>query len=184
MVEVVASGGRFSGGGISAVNGQSSRNLRPHRELGQAEVEDLGVTSGTLQRAEEEGTRIFRKAGVEVAWLECGISHSAEAQVPPCQTPLNAITVNLRVLPPSMAERFPSSLDEMGFAIVSARAGSASYAWVFYQRVEDVAVQGLALIRMNLCESATHNGPLGTVLALVAAYGIQQSKRFESSFES
>src|ERR1035437_3843089 len=39
-----------------------------------------GVASGTLLRAEEEGTRIFRKAGVEVVWLECSVSPSPEGQ--------------------------------------------------------------------------------------------------------
>ena len=115
-----------------------------------------GVTSGTLLRAEEEGTRIFRKAGVEVAWLECGISPSPEGQVPPCQTPSGAIAVNLRILPPSMAARFESSREEMGFALVSARTGSASDAWVFYQRVEDAAESELASASQILAYAMAH----------------------------
>jgi hypothetical protein len=115
-----------------------------------------GATSGTLLRGEEEGTRIFRKAGVEVVWLECSISPSPEGQAPPCQTPLGTITVNLRILPPSMAARFESSREEMGFALVSARAGSASDAWVFYQRVEDAAASEFASRSQILAYAMAH----------------------------
>lgn len=103
-----------------------------------------GVASGTLLRAEEEGTRIFRKAGVEAVWLECSISRLPEGQASPCQTPLGAITVNMKILPPPMAARFESSREEMGFALVLARSGSATDAWVFYQRVEDAAGSQIA----------------------------------------
>jgi len=103
-----------------------------------------GASRGTLLGAEEESSRIFRQAGVELAWLDCTTSHSPEGEFPACETPLGVIAVNLRVLPLTMAERFQSSREEMGFAVVSARAGSASDAWVFYQRVEDAAASEIA----------------------------------------
>jgi hypothetical protein len=115
-----------------------------------------GVTDGTLLRAEEEGTRIFRKAGVEAVWLECGAARSLEEQVPPCETPLGAITVNLKILPPSMAARFESSREEMGFALVLARNGSASDAWVFYQRVEEAAASQIASASQILAYAMAH----------------------------
>jgi hypothetical protein len=115
-----------------------------------------GVASGTLLRAEEEGTRIFRKAGVEVVWLECSVSPSPEGQATPCQTPLGAITVNLKILPPSMAARFESSREEMGFALVLARNGSATDAWVFYQRVEDAAGSQIASPSQILAYAMAH----------------------------
>ena len=103
-----------------------------------------GVSRGTLLGAEAESSRIFRQAGVEVAWLDCTTSPSPEGESPACETPMGVIAVNLRVLPLAMAERFKSSREEMGFAVVSARAGSASDAWVFYQRVEDAAASEIA----------------------------------------
>ena len=115
-----------------------------------------GVASGTLLRAEEEGTRIFRKAGVEVVWLECSVSPSPEGQATPCQTPLGAITVNLKILPPSMAARFESSREEMGFALVLTRNGSATDAWVFYQRVEDAAGSQIASPSQILAYAMAH----------------------------
>ena len=115
-----------------------------------------GVTSGTLLKAEEEGARIFRKAGVEATWIDCAASHSPEEQVPPCQISLGAIAVNLKILPPSMAARVESSREELGFALVSARAGSASDAWVFYQRVEDAAASGVASASQILAYAMAH----------------------------
>jgi hypothetical protein len=115
-----------------------------------------GVTGRTLLRAEEEGTRIFRKAGLEVVWLECSLSPSPEGQATPCQTPLGAITVNLKILPPSMAARFESSREEMGFALVLARSGSASDAWVFYQRVEEAAASEIASVSQILAYAMAH----------------------------
>jgi hypothetical protein len=103
-----------------------------------------GVKSGTLRRAEEEGTRIFRKAGVEVAWLACDVSHSPEGQLPSCETPVGAVVVNMRLLSPSMAGKYSSIQGEMGFAVVSARAGRASDAGVFSRRVEDIAAYEIA----------------------------------------
>lgn len=103
-----------------------------------------GASRGTLLGAEGESSRIFRRAGVEVAWLDCTASHSPEEKHSDCQTPLGAIAVNLRVLPPSMAGRLKPIQDEMGFAVVSARAGRASDAWVFYQYVERIAAYEVA----------------------------------------
>jgi len=49
------------------------------------------------------------------------------------------MAVDLKILPPSMAARVTSGRDELGFALPSAKAGSASAAWLFYQRVEHLA---------------------------------------------
>ena len=103
-----------------------------------------GVSRRTLLGAEGESSRIFRKAGVEVAWLDCTAAHFPEEKHTDCRTPLGAIAVNLSVLPASMAGRLKPIQDEMGRAVVSARAGSASDAWVFYQYVERIAADELA----------------------------------------
>ena len=115
-----------------------------------------GVSRGTLLGAEEESSRIFRKAGLEVAWLDCTAAHSPEEKHSDCQTPVGAIAVNLSLLPPSMAGRFRRNKEEMGFAVVSRRAGSASDAWVFYQRVEDVAAYEVASLSQILGYAMAH----------------------------
>jgi predicted transcriptional regulator len=49
------------------------------------------------------------------------------------------MAVDLRILPQSLASRLGSSREQLGFALPSARAGSASATWVFYRRVEELA---------------------------------------------
>lgn len=39
---------------------------------------DAGVPRSTLRRAEDEAERIFREAGIEVKWLNCGPSEASE----------------------------------------------------------------------------------------------------------
>ena len=115
-----------------------------------------GVTGETLLKAEEEGTRIFRKVEVGSAWIDCGSPQLPKSQASPCQIPLGAITVNMRILPPAMAARFESSREEMGFALVSGRAGGATDAWVFYQRVKDAAASDLASASQILAYAMAH----------------------------
>jgi hypothetical protein len=102
------------------------------------------VSHRTLGRAEEITSQIFRKAGVKLAWLDCPTWHVEEEQYPACEPPLGAMAVDLRILPSSMAARFGSSGEQLGFALASARAGSVSDAWVFYERVERLAKSQVA----------------------------------------
>ena len=97
------------------------------------------VLPRTLGHAEEEASRILRAAGVEMAWVDCPTSVDVAANYPACEPPLGAMAVDLRILPPSMAARVRSSREEMGFALPFAKVGSASAAWVFFQRVEQLA---------------------------------------------
>lgn len=114
------------------------------------------VSHRTLGRAEEVTSRIFRKAGVEMAWHDCPTSHAEEEQYPACAPPLGAMAVDLRILPSSMAARFGSSGEQLGFALASARAGSASDAWVFYERVERLAESQVASCDQILGHAMAH----------------------------
>ncbi len=115
-----------------------------------------GASRGTLLGAEKEGSRIFGKVGLRVAWLHCSTTNTLEQKDPGCQTPLSAIAVNMRVLPPSMAGRLNANREEMGFALVSPRAGAASDAWVFYQRVQEAATSGAATSAQILGYAMAH----------------------------
>jgi hypothetical protein len=97
------------------------------------------VMPGTLRQAEEETTRIFHLARVELEWLDCPTSVEEASKYPACEPPLGAMAVDLRILPQSMAARLRSSREQVGFALPSAQPGRASDAWVFYHRVEELA---------------------------------------------
>ena len=115
-----------------------------------------GTSRGTLLRAEEEGSRIFGEAGVELVWLDCPTSHAEENKYPACAAPLGAMAVDLRLLPPFMADRLKSNRNEMGLALPCAQPGSASAAWVFYQRVAEVAESRLASQSQVLGHAMAH----------------------------
>ena len=97
------------------------------------------VSPRTLGHAEEEASRILRTAGVEMAWVDCPTSVEVAANYPACEPPLGAMAVDLRILPPSMAARLQSGREQLGFALPSTKAGSASAAWIFRHRVEQLA---------------------------------------------
>lgn len=97
------------------------------------------VAPGTLRQAEEEATRIFHLARVELERLDCPTSVEEASKYPACEPPLGTMAVDLRILPQSMASRLTSSRGQLGFALPSARPGRASAAWVFYHRVEELA---------------------------------------------
>jgi hypothetical protein len=97
------------------------------------------VLPRTLGQSEGEASRILRAVGVEMEWVDCPTSVEEAAKYPACEPPLGTLAVDLRILPPSMAARVRSSREELGLALPSAKVGSASAAWVFFQRVEQLA---------------------------------------------
>ncbi len=108
-------------------------------------VYDYASTSSqAVRQAEEESSRIFHEAGVELTWLDCPTSQAEAEKHPVCDAPLDALPVDLRILPAAMAARLSSSREQAGFALPSGRAGSASAVWVFYLRVQELAASRVA----------------------------------------
>jgi len=110
----------------------------------------------TLAKAEEEASRIFRVAGVELEWLDCPTSHAEEEKYSACAPPLGAMAVDLRILPSSMAARIGSSGEQLGFALPSSRRGSATAAWVYYDRAEQLAGSDIASCDQILGHAMAH----------------------------
>jgi len=102
-----------------------------------------GVTRGTLARAEEEASRIFREAGIETTWRDCPTSHAEEGAFPACAQLLGPAGVDVRIIPRSMAARLRSPRERLGLAL-SSQSGFASSAWVFFHRGEELAKSGIA----------------------------------------
>ena len=116
---------------------QPSDRVKPGLRINVRVYTYADVSHRTLVQAEEESSRIFRAAGVELAWLDCPTSHAEEEKYPACEPPLGSMAVDLRILPPSMTARVRSSGEQLGFAMASA-------AWVYYQRVELLAESRVA----------------------------------------
>jgi hypothetical protein len=141
---------------VGSARTQAAGSVEPRLQI-MARVYNYAVVSrGTLLGAERESSRIFREAGVEVAWLDCPTSHAEEEKCPACAAPMGAMAVDLKVVPASMAERLRSNGEEAGMALPSARPGNASAAWVFYQRVEELAESEVASSSQILGHAIAH----------------------------
>ncbi len=153
------------------------------------------VMPGTLRQAEEEATRIFHLARVELEWLDCPTSVEEASKYPACEPPLGAMAVDLRILPRSMALRLRSSREQLGFALPSAHPGRASAAWVFYGRVEELAaskdasrsqILGIAIAHEigHLLLGPDHHSARGIMRANWGRRDLQEAARGQQFFTS
>ena len=95
------------------------------------------VPALTLSTAERETKRIFRKTGVETAWIECRVS-TAEPRTPACERPFTSSDLFLRLLPPHMARALPSYADTFGITFAGTdRPGTDAV--ILYGRVAALA---------------------------------------------
>jgi len=141
---------------VGSARTQARGGAEPSLQITARVYNYAAVSRETLLGAEKESSRIFREAGVEVAWLDCPTSHAEEEKYPACAAPMGAMAVDLRVVPAPMAERLRSNGEEAGMALPSARTGNASAAWVFYQRVEELAESEVASSSQILGHAIAH----------------------------
>ncbi len=114
------------------------------------------VPRGTLARAEKGGSTIFEQAGVEIGWLNCPVSSAKVSPYSACSQGLAPTQVVLRVYPPFKAVSFSFRETTTGFALLPAAFGNASYAGVFYDRVEELAKYDIASASEILAHSVAH----------------------------
>ena len=97
------------------------------------------VQPATLRRAEETVTRIYRKIGVEVRWVDLPpLSEGKEGDLPHGQP----YDIQISILPQAMAERFGVPAASLGFTPGPGRIRPTTY--VFFDRIEDLAKRQLA----------------------------------------
>jgi hypothetical protein len=92
---------------------------------------DAQLSSQILAQAEEEATRIFRKAGIESIWIDCRSLNTDTHPDPECQNPAGPSHLALRIVPWSSE----SGDAIFGVAFTSA-ADDGTYADVFYSSAE------------------------------------------------
>jgi hypothetical protein len=114
------------------------------------------VPESILAKADCVTARIFAKAGVEVEWLHCRCSPADPPSDDDCRWAFGPADIALRIVPRSMATRFDSRQESLGFAIPSAGSGHGADAWVFYHRVEELAESGLAPRYVALGHALAH----------------------------
>jgi hypothetical protein len=111
---------------------------------------DVGVPRGTLRQAEDEATRIFRQAGIEVNWLNCEVPAAAE-DAAACQEVVFPTHLHLRIV------RMAHGLKEgtLGISFLSAD-GSGCQADLFYEPMEELQSSNNASLAPLLGHVAAH----------------------------
>jgi len=122
--------------------------------------------------------RVFRKAGVEIKWIDCTPGKKADEA---CRADLEPNSRVLRVLPPTMAARSVQSGIELGRALLSEDASRGTYASVYWGRVQALAAGETGVVsHSNGAQSARlrQGRILGYALAheLGHLFGVHHSK--------
>jgi hypothetical protein len=94
-----------------------------------------------LTRAQQVATDIFKRAGLEAAWIHCPVSSAELEKYPACHREVQTTDFGLRLLTASMAERLsgPDDGDVLGFAQPCPDEEGGCLATIFYPRVDELA---------------------------------------------
>jgi hypothetical protein len=137
---------------FSSSNVAAQNSAKPELRLTISVYNDANVSGDTLQQAEGEAVRVFRRAGVEVQWLNC------EATAPPqesaaCREVKFPAHLHLRIV--RKALRLKAGV--LGISFLAAD-GTGCQADLFYERMEEL--------------QNTRHGGLASLLGHVAAHEV------------
>jgi hypothetical protein len=97
----------------------------------------VNVSHETLERAQSEASRIFRRGGLELRWLSDPLSENGrQARLNPDVNP-GELVLNIKLLNESMAKRLRRPGSRFGLAL-------HVDAFVFFHRVEEEARNGIS----------------------------------------
>jgi hypothetical protein len=106
------------------------------------------VAPRILTDAENQATQVFRASGVAVSWLNCPLTISEAEANPICIAPCPPSRISVRI-----NSEMPADLPKTTLGV--ALSETATYATVYYPRVDDYARLGIA----------THSQILGHAIA-------------------
>lgn len=92
-----------------------------------------------LAAAEHEATKIFRRVGVEVEWLDLTDCREGGRTEPPCHSPLGPGDLVLRILARAPDEDRDPGGETFGFALIPLNGSDGVDAAVFYTGVQDLS---------------------------------------------
>jgi len=95
-----------------------------------------------LNRAENEASAIFAKAGIDAAWVDCPLTEAQIDQYPACPSQLGADGFVLNLLSESMTRRAKLQDTTFGFARLSSEDEHSYFASVFWGRISQAARGG------------------------------------------
>ena len=101
-----------------------------------------GVEGSELAQAQTEAARVLQRIGIAVTWVNCVVPGTDRTTAQACPSADEQVpALVLRILPRAMAERATRDKSTLGFALLADDGAPASVAFVFYHRVESLAVE-------------------------------------------
>src|SRR5689334_23233703 len=77
-----------------------------------------GVSAATLEQAERDAARIYRRMDIGISWLDCPITAEQAEQNTACGQGASPTRLTIRLLPNVMADRLPLGGDIFGLALL------------------------------------------------------------------
>ena len=114
------------------------------------------IPDGFLAAAEEDGRRIFRKAGLETVWVSC-FPKAAPVESESCRI-VDRNHLVIKILPHAISEQDHDRQGAFGYAIVDDN-GTGYYTYAFYDRIERVTEErklGHALLGAVMAHEIGH----------------------------
>lgn len=99
-------------------------------------VYNYAVSPSLLSRAEKEATVILNHAGVEPAWLDCGLVPTEFDKYPGCKRSIGPTDFILKILNKEQTKRFSKRRAALGLALECPASQGGCYAYVFYRDIE------------------------------------------------
>ena len=133
----------------------------------------LGVATGTA-------SRVFKRAGLQVRWVNC--TPGSDQMDASCPTARSSRTRVLRIIPQSMRGGMAGAGIEFGRAMLAADSSRGTFADIYWGRVQDLAAGRARTVRLGL-----HTIPTRVTEAQILGYvfvhelghlfGVHHSKR-------
>ncbi len=130
----------LSVGSLGLAGSASANKLDPDLRITVLVYNDAQIPRETLLQAKGHASRVFLKAGTEVALVDCPTSPAEISQYPAChQLGGGPSQLQLNILPRAQAERFPLASTICGFAVQAPEDQFSKYAYVFSHRAREIA---------------------------------------------
>jgi hypothetical protein len=161
--------------GVSRVQADSISRHRPTVRI--SVYNDAGLKRGTLLRAEENALEVFRQAGIETEWKNCGGEELVTQSDKPCGEVAYPARLVLRI------ERRPRGLitEPLGVAYLSEN-GEGAYCDVFLEPMEELQRLQAVSLDAVLGHVAAHE--IGHLLLGMHAHSVNGLMRASWSSQS
>ena len=111
----------------------SLESPRPNHRINVRIFNYASVSKSAFGKAQKEASRIFRRSGIEINWIQCAVVDRSVTGDPRCTAKPLATDILMRIVPKEMVKFKRRS--EFGVALIPAEGGFGKYASVFHARV-------------------------------------------------